>query len=43
MFEIMEKGGFLMWPIALLSVIALAIFLERLFVLRTNNFVPKVL
>lgn len=42
MFEIMEKGGFLMWPIALLSVVSLAIFLERLFVLRTNNFVPKV-
>ncbi|PLX98447.1 MAG: MotA/TolQ/ExbB proton channel family protein [Desulfuromonas sp.] len=30
MFEIFQKGGPLMWPIALCSVLALAIFLERL-------------
>lgn len=30
MLELFEKGGYLMYPIALCSVIALAIFLERL-------------
>lgn len=42
MFEIIQKGGIMMYPIILLSVISLAIFLERLFILRTSNFVPKV-
>ncbi|MGB9731878.1 MULTISPECIES: MotA/TolQ/ExbB proton channel family protein [Calditerrivibrio] len=42
MFEIIQKGGIMMYPIILLSVISLGIFLERLFVLRVSNFVPKV-
>jgi len=39
--ELLEKGGVLMYPIILLSVIALAVFLERLFSLRESNFVPR--
>ncbi|MCX8084408.1 MAG: MotA/TolQ/ExbB proton channel family protein [Calditerrivibrio sp.] len=42
MFEIIQKGGVMMYPIILLSVISLAVFLERIFILRTSNFVPKV-
>lgn len=42
MFEIIQKGGIMMYPIILLSVISLGVFLERIFVLRTTNFVPKV-
>ncbi|BAI80732.1 biopolymer transport protein, ExbB/TolQ family [Deferribacter desulfuricans SSM1] len=41
MFEIIQKGGVLMYPIIALSVISLAVFLERLFTLRKNNFVPS--
>lgn len=33
MYSIFQKGGPIMWPILLCSVIAMAIFLERLFVL----------
>jgi biopolymer transport protein ExbB len=39
--ELMQKGGVLMYPIVLLSVIALAVFLERLVSLRESNFVPR--
>ena len=39
--ELLEKGGVLMYPIFLLSVIALAVFFERLFSLRESNFVPR--
>ncbi|WP_303851891.1 MotA/TolQ/ExbB proton channel family protein [Seleniivibrio woodruffii] len=39
--ELMQKGGVLMYPIVLLSVIALAVFFERLVSLRESNFVPK--
>ncbi|MEF3254194.1 MAG: MotA/TolQ/ExbB proton channel family protein [Deferribacterales bacterium] len=42
MFEVIQKGGVMMYPIILLSIISLAIFLERLFILRVTNFVPKV-
>lgn len=41
MFELMQKGGITMYPILLLSVIALAVFLERLISLRREKFVPK--
>lgn len=41
MFELMQKGGITMYPILLLSVIALAVFLERLISLRSEKFVPK--
>ncbi|KAA0259391.1 MotA/TolQ/ExbB proton channel family protein [Deferribacter autotrophicus] len=40
MFEVIQKGGILMYPIIALSVISLAVFLERLFTLRKSNFVP---
>lgn len=41
MFEIIQKGGVLMYPIIFLSVLSLAIFLERLFSLRTEKYVPS--
>jgi len=41
MFEIIQKGGVLMYPIIALSIISLAVFMERLFTLRKNNFVPN--
>ena len=40
MFLIIEKGGILMYPIIFLSVIALAIFMERLYTLRKDKYVP---
>ncbi len=42
MYEIIQKGGILIYPIIGLSVISLAVFLERLFTLRTSNFIPKI-
>ena len=41
MWELIQKGGITMYPIILLSVIALAVFLERLISLRKENYVPK--
>lgn len=41
MLDILEKGGILMYPIFLLSIISLAVFLERLISLRKNRYVPK--
>lgn len=45
MFEfnmaLFQKGGVLMYPIFFLSVLALAVFLERLVTLRTSRFVPR--
>lgn len=37
MFEIFQKGGPVMWPILLCSVLSLAIFIERLYVLRKSK------
>lgn len=42
MYEIIQKGGILIYPIIVLSVISLAVFLERLYVLRSSNFIPKI-
>lgn len=42
MLEILERGGILMYPIIFVSIISLAVFLERLFSLRKNKYVPKV-
>jgi len=42
MYEIIQKGGILIYPIIGLSVISLAVFLERMFTLRSANFIPKV-
>jgi biopolymer transport protein ExbB len=43
MFELLKAGGFLIWPILLCSVIALAIVIERFASLRTNNIAPAAL
>lgn len=37
MFEIFQKGGPVMWPILLCSVLSLSIFIERLYVLRKSK------
>lgn len=41
MWELVQKGGIAMYPIILLSVISLAVFIERLIALRKEKFVPK--
>lgn len=41
MFDLMVKGGVFMYPIILCSIIALAVFLERLWVLRRPNIIPE--
>jgi biopolymer transport protein ExbB len=40
MFELLKAGGFLIWPILLCSVIALAIVIERFSSLKTSNVAP---
>ena len=40
MFELIEKGGWLIWPIILCSVVAMAIICERLWTLRRTNILP---
>ena len=42
MIDLFQKGGIVMYPILFLSIIALAVFLERMITLRKNKFVPKV-
>lgn len=41
MFELVKSGGYLMAPILICSVIALAIIVERLWSLRRNKIAPK--
>jgi len=41
MYEIIQRGGVLMYPILFLSVLSVAIFLERLFSLRTEKYAPS--
>lgn len=41
MLEVIEAGGFLMWPIILCSVIAMAIITERFWSLRQSKIAPK--
>ena len=41
MYELFLNGGFLMYPIAFCSVLALGIFLERLWNLREKKIIPK--
>ena len=41
MFEMIQAGGWLMWPIILCSVIALAISGERFWSLQTKRIAPK--
>jgi len=40
-YEFLAKGGVVMLPIALCSVIALTIFLERIWVLQRERIIPK--
>jgi len=39
-FELIEKGGWLIWPIILCSVVAMSIICERLWTLRRTNILP---
>jgi biopolymer transport protein ExbB len=39
-FDLISKGGVVMYPIILCSIIALGVFLERLWVLRRKNIIP---
>ncbi len=41
MFEFLKAGGFLILPILICSVIALAIVIERFFTLKTRNIIPE--
>jgi len=41
MFDLIVKGGIFMYPIIFCSIVALAVFLERLWVLRRNNIIPE--
>lgn len=41
MFEWLETGGWLMWPILLCSVVATAIVLERLWALHRRSLIPS--
>ncbi|WP_295539747.1 MotA/TolQ/ExbB proton channel family protein [uncultured Thiohalocapsa sp.] len=41
MFDLLQAGGWLMWPILLCSVIALAIVIERSWVLRRRAIMPQ--
>ncbi len=41
MWEIIQKGGVVMYPILLCSVLSVAIFLERLWSLREGIIIPK--
>jgi biopolymer transport protein ExbB len=39
-FELLEAGGWLMWPILLCSIVAMAIVLERFWALRRSAIMP---
>lgn len=41
MYELFLKGGLLMYPIAFCSIVALGIFLERLWALRKARVIPR--
>jgi biopolymer transport protein ExbB len=41
MYELFLKGGILMYPIALCSIIAVGIFLERMWILRRRRVLPR--
>jgi biopolymer transport protein ExbB len=41
MYELFLKGGILMYPIGLCSIVALGIFLERIYVLRRKRVIPR--
>ena len=41
MIELIVKGGIFMYPIIFCSIVALAVFLERLWVLRRDHIIPE--
>lgn len=41
MFDFIKAGGFLMWPILICSVIAMAIIVERFWALRQKRIIPE--
>ena len=41
MLELFKAGGWVMWPIALISALSLAIILERFWTLRRKNVLPN--
>ena len=41
MIELIIRGGIFMYPILFCSIVSLAVFLERLWVLRRKNIIPK--
>lgn len=41
MLELIQAGGFLMWPILLCSIVSLAIIAERFWSLQTKRIAPK--
>ncbi|MBW2037998.1 MAG: MotA/TolQ/ExbB proton channel family protein [Deltaproteobacteria bacterium] len=41
MYDLFLKGGILMYPIALCSIVAVGIFLERIWVLRISRVIPR--
>ena len=41
MFDLIVKGGIFMYPIIFCSIVALGIFLERLWVLRRKHIIPE--
>ena len=41
MIELIIKGGIFMYPIIFCSIVALAVFLERLWVLRRDHIIPE--
>jgi len=41
-FELKQKGGFFVYPIILCSIVGLAIFLQKMWVLRSKNIIPEV-
>ena len=41
MIDLIVKGGVFMYPIILCSIVALAVFLERLWVLRRKHIIPE--
>lgn len=41
MFELVQAGGFIMWPIIVCSIIAMAIIVERIWTLQEKNVLPE--
>lgn len=40
-FELIQKGGFFVYPIILCSIVGLAIFLQKMWTLRSKNVIPE--